>query len=64
METRRLGRTEHHSSVLIFGAAALWSCSQEEADAAVAQALDALPAGQPVNTDQRPSIGCNIKWKG
>ncbi len=41
METRRLGRTEHHSSVLIFGAAALWSCSQEEADAAVAQALDA-----------------------
>ena len=26
-------------------------------------ALDALVAGQPVNADQRPSIGCNIKWK-
>ena len=26
-------------------------------------ALDALVAGQPVSTDQRPSIGCNIKWK-
>jgi thiol-disulfide isomerase/thioredoxin len=29
----------------------------------VRQALDALLAGQPVNPDQRPSIGCNIKWK-
>lgn len=26
-------------------------------------ALDALVAGQPVNANQRPSIGCNIKWK-
>ena len=26
-------------------------------------ALDALLAGQPVNPDQKPSIGCNIKWK-
>jgi hypothetical protein len=26
-------------------------------------ALDAVIAGQPVNPDQRPSIGCNIKWK-
>ena len=26
-------------------------------------ALDALLAGQPVSADQRPSIGCNIKWK-
>ncbi|MGC2636062.1 MAG: thioredoxin family protein [Acidobacteriaceae bacterium] len=26
-------------------------------------ALDALVAGQPVNPEQRPSIGCNIKWK-
>jgi thiol-disulfide isomerase/thioredoxin len=26
-------------------------------------ALDAILAGQPVNTDQKPSIGCNIKWK-
>jgi peroxiredoxin len=26
-------------------------------------ALDAILAGRPVNPDQRPSIGCNIKWK-
>lgn len=26
-------------------------------------ALDAVLAGRPVSTDQRPSIGCNIKWK-
>lgn len=32
METRRLGRTEHLSTVAIFGAAALWDVSQKEAD--------------------------------
>ena len=26
-------------------------------------AIDAVLAGQPVNPDQKPSIGCNIKWK-
>lgn len=26
-------------------------------------ALDAVLAGKPVDSDQRPSIGCNIKWK-
>ena len=26
-------------------------------------ALDAVLAGKPVSTDQKPSIGCNIKWK-
>ena len=26
-------------------------------------ALDALVAGQPISPEQRPSIGCNIKWK-
>jgi len=26
-------------------------------------AMDALLAGQPVNQDQKPSLGCNIKWK-
>lgn len=26
-------------------------------------AMDALAAGGPVSPDQRPSIGCNIKWK-
>jgi peroxiredoxin len=27
------------------------------------QALDAVLAGGPVDENQRPSIGCNIKWK-
>jgi peroxiredoxin len=27
------------------------------------RALDDVLAGQPVASDQRPSIGCNIKWK-
>ena len=26
-------------------------------------ALDALLAGRPINGDQKPSMGCNIKWK-
>ena len=26
-------------------------------------ALDAVLAGRPVSADQRPSLGCNIKWK-
>jgi peroxiredoxin len=26
-------------------------------------AVDAVLAGQPVPVDQRPSLGCNIKWK-
>jgi peroxiredoxin len=26
-------------------------------------ALDAVLAGRPVSTNQRPSLGCNIKWK-
>jgi len=26
-------------------------------------ALDALLAGKPVAPDQKPSVGCNIKWK-
>ena len=26
-------------------------------------ALDAVLAGKPVSSDQKPSIGCNIKWK-
>jgi hypothetical protein len=29
----------------------------------VRAALDALIAGEPVSEEQRPSIGCNIKWK-
>lgn len=41
METRRLGRIGHQSSVLIFGGAALGESSQAVADAAIQQALDA-----------------------
>jgi hypothetical protein len=26
-------------------------------------AVDALLAGQPIAADQKPSLGCNIKWK-
>ena len=26
-------------------------------------AIDAAIAGQPISPDQKPSIGCNIKWK-
>ena len=32
METRRLGRTDHMSTIAIFGAAAFWQISQEDAD--------------------------------
>ena len=27
------------------------------------QAVDALLQGQPINAEQAPSLGCNIKWK-
>jgi len=29
----------------------------------IRNALDQLVAGKPVPTDQKPSIGCNIKWR-
>jgi aryl-alcohol dehydrogenase-like predicted oxidoreductase len=41
MERRRLGRLGHHSSVLIYGAAALAEVDQETADRSVQEALDA-----------------------
>ncbi|MGH9103028.1 MAG: aldo/keto reductase [Acidimicrobiales bacterium] len=41
METRRLGRLGHQSSVLIYGAAALSQVSQEEADRSIQEAVDA-----------------------
>ncbi len=40
METRRLGRLEHRSSVLIYGAAALGEVDQDTADASIQEALD------------------------
>jgi aryl-alcohol dehydrogenase-like predicted oxidoreductase len=41
METRRLGRLEHQSSVLIYGAASLSGVDQDRADASIQEALDA-----------------------
>ncbi|WP_380167772.1 aldo/keto reductase [Jannaschia sp. R86511] len=41
METRRLGRLEHRSSVLVYGAAALSDVTQDVADRAVQQLLEA-----------------------
>jgi aryl-alcohol dehydrogenase-like predicted oxidoreductase len=40
MEKRRLGRLEHRSSVLIYGAAALGDVSQDVADRSIEEALD------------------------
>ncbi len=41
MEKRRLGRLEHQSSVLIYGAAALSEVTQDVADSSIQEALDA-----------------------
>ena len=41
MQQRRLGRTGHQSSVLIYGAAALAEVDQDTADASIQLALDA-----------------------
>jgi aryl-alcohol dehydrogenase-like predicted oxidoreductase len=41
METRRLGRTDHHSSVAVLGAAAFWDGDAEVAGRAFAAAIDA-----------------------
>jgi len=40
MEKRRLGKTEHMSSILTFGSAALWQVTQAEADAAIELAIE------------------------
>lgn len=53
MENRRLGKTEHLSSVLTFGAAALWQVTEAEAEAAIE-----LAVGHGVNhIDVAPSYG-------
>src|SRR4051812_14210937 len=41
METRRLGRTDHHSSVAILGGAAFARCTADEAERGFRVALDA-----------------------
>lgn len=40
MERRRLGRTEHLSTVVIFGGASLWKISQRDADRTIKTILD------------------------
>lgn len=41
MQTRRFGRTEHMSTVAIFGAAAFWQISQADADKVMEQVIEA-----------------------
>ena len=41
MQTRRLGRIGHDSSVLIYGAASLADVDQARADISIQEALDA-----------------------
>ena len=40
MQFRRLGKTEHKSSIVALGGAALWDVTQEEADAAIQLAIE------------------------
>lgn len=53
MEKRRFGRTNHMSTVAIFGGAALWDTSQARADAAMEQVL----AAGVNHIDVAPSYG-------
>jgi len=41
METRRFGRTGHMSTIAMFGAAAFWEISQEDADKVMEQVIEA-----------------------
>ena len=40
MEKRRLGRTQHMSSIITFGSAALWQVTQAQADTAIELAIE------------------------
>ena len=40
METRRLGKTEHMSSIIALGGAALWETAQDVADASIEMAIE------------------------
>jgi len=53
VDKRRLGRTGHMSTVAIFGAAAFWNISQEEADATMERVL----AAGVNHIDVAPSYG-------
>lgn len=53
METRRFGRTGHMSTVAVFGAAAFWEISQEDAD----KVMESVIAAGINHIDVAPSYG-------
>ncbi len=53
MLTRRFGRTGHMSTIAIFGAAAFWEISQDDAD----KVLEQLIAAGINHIDVAPSYG-------
>src|SRR5687768_3053985 len=53
METRRFGRTGHMSTIAIFGAAAFWEISQQNAD----KVLEQIIAAGVNHIDVAPSYG-------
>lgn len=53
METRRFGRTGHMSTVAVFGAAAFWEITQEDAD----QVIESVIAAGINHIDVAPSYG-------
>jgi len=53
LQTRRFGRTEHMSTVAIFGAAAFWEISQEQAD----RVMELVIASGVNHIDVAPSYG-------
>lgn len=53
METRRFGRTGHTSTVAVFGAAAFWEISQEDAD----RVMESVIAAGINHIDVAPSYG-------
>ncbi len=59
MKKRKLGKTGHFSSVVTFGAAALWQISQSEAEVAVEMAVS-----RGVNHfDVAPTYGeAELRW--
>ncbi|MBN2115741.1 MAG: aldo/keto reductase [Anaerolineales bacterium] len=53
METRRFGRTDHRSTVAVFGTAAFWEISQEDAD----KVMESVIAAGINHIDVAPSYG-------
>ena len=53
-------KSENHGETLVFK---LRGSLDIATSPTVRAALDAVLGGQPVSSNQKPSIGCNIKWK-